>query len=112
MSSRCRSVCAAALAAEAELLWRSQSPRMSMAGTLGSTTNGSLRKLRRARLGDFRFFEASNAARLKGVVRWKWSIRAVVVWTCTRRVLPRVLWAEAQGKSRKEKRRFGTFTHD
>jgi transposase len=23
-----------------------------------------------------------------------------------------VLWAEAQGKSRKEKRRFGTFTHD
>ena len=23
-----------------------------------------------------------------------------------------VLWAEAKGKSRKEKRRFGTFTHD
>ena len=23
-----------------------------------------------------------------------------------------VLWAEAKGKSRKEKKRFGTFTHD
>ena len=37
-----------------------------MAGTLGSTTNCSLQKLRRARVGDFRFFEASNAARWKG----------------------------------------------
>jgi len=63
MGLRCRSVCAAALAIEAELLWRSQSPRTSMAGTLGSTTNCSLRKLRRARIGDFRFFEASNAKR-------------------------------------------------
>ena len=63
MGLRCRSVCAAALAIEAELLWRSQSPRTSMAGTLGSTTNCSLRKLRRARVGDFRFFEASNAKR-------------------------------------------------
>ncbi len=56
MGLRCRSVCAAALAIEAELLWRSQSPRTSMAGTLGSTTNCNLRKLRRARVGDFRFF--------------------------------------------------------
>jgi hypothetical protein len=63
MGSRWRSVCAAALATEAELLWRSQSPLTSMAGTLRSTTNCSLRKLRRARVGDFRFFEASNAAR-------------------------------------------------
>ena len=63
MSSRCRSVCAAALATEAVSLWCSQSPRTSMAGTLGSTTNCSLRKLRRARIGDFRFFEASNAKR-------------------------------------------------
>jgi hypothetical protein len=44
------------------------SPRTSMAGTLRSTTNSSLRKLRRARVGDFRFFGASNAARSKGVV--------------------------------------------
>src|SRR6516162_466923 len=55
MSSRCRSVCAAAAATEAVSLWRSQSPHTSMAGTLGSTTNCSLRKLRRARIGDFRF---------------------------------------------------------
>ena len=71
MGPRCRSVWAAALAIEAELLWRSQSPHTSMAGTLGSTTNCSLRKLRRARVGDFRFFEASNAARQEGVARWK-----------------------------------------
>ena len=63
MGPRWRSVCAAALATEAVSLWCSQSPRMSMAGTLGSTTNCSLQKLRRARIGDFRFFEASNAAR-------------------------------------------------
>jgi hypothetical protein len=31
------------------------SPRTSMAGALGSTTNSGLRKLRRARIGDFRF---------------------------------------------------------
>src|SRR6266481_3690899 len=61
-----------------------------MAGTLRSTTNCSLRKLRRARVGDFRFFEASNAARWKGVARWKLSIPAVVVWTYIRRVLPHV----------------------
>src|SRR5438094_8973331 len=30
----------------------------------------------------------------------------------TRRSSDLVLWAEAKGKSRKEKRRFGTFTHD
>jgi len=55
MGSRWRSVCAAALATEVELLWRSQSPLTSMAGTLGSTTNCSLGKLRRAGVGDFRF---------------------------------------------------------
>src|SRR5205809_228416 len=76
MSPRWRSVCAAALATEVELLWRSQSPLTSMAGTLRSTTNCSLQKLRRARVGDFRFFEASDAARWKGVARWKLSIRA------------------------------------
>ena len=63
MGQRCRSVCAAALAVEVVSLWRSQSPRTSMTGTLGSTTNCSLQKLWRARVGDFRFFEASNAAR-------------------------------------------------
>src|SRR5882672_263803 len=81
MGPRWGSVCAAALATEVELLWRSQSPLTSMAGTLRSTTNGSLHKLRRARVGDFRFFEASNAARWKGVARWKLSILAVAVWT-------------------------------
>jgi len=79
MSPRWRSVCAAASATEAELLWRSESPLTSMAGTLRSTTNCSLQKLRRAGVGDFRFFEASDAARWKGVARWKLSIRAVVV---------------------------------
>src|SRR5436190_20113662 len=92
MSPRWRSVCAAALATEAELLWRSQSPRASMAGTLRSTTNCSLQKLRRARVGDFGFFEASNAARWRGVARWKLSIHAVVVWTYIRRVLPHVCY--------------------
>src|SRR2546425_4611929 len=80
MSPRWRTVCAAALATEAELLWRKISPLTSMAGTLGSTTNCSLQKLRRARVGDFRFFEASDAARWKGVARWKLFIRAVAVW--------------------------------
>jgi hypothetical protein len=47
MSPRWRSVCAAALATEAVSLWCSQSPRTSMAGTLGSTTNCSLQKLRK-----------------------------------------------------------------
>jgi hypothetical protein len=86
MGPRWRSVCAAASATEADLLWRKLSPRTSMARTLRSTTNGSLQKLRRARVGDFRSFEASDAARWKGVARWKLSIPAVVVWTCIRRV--------------------------
>jgi hypothetical protein len=60
MKSRWRSVCAAASAIEVELLWRKLSPPTSMTGTLGSTTNCSLQKLRRARVGDFRFFEASE----------------------------------------------------
>ena len=71
MGPRWRSVYAAASATEAELLWRKLSPHTSMAGTLRSTTNCSLQKLRRARVGDFRFFEASNAARWRGVARWK-----------------------------------------
>jgi hypothetical protein len=62
-----------------------------MAGTLRSTTNCSLRKLRRARVRDFRFFEASNAARWKGVARWKLSIPVVVVWAYIRKVLPHVV---------------------
>jgi hypothetical protein len=63
MSARWSSVWRAASATEVELLWRSQSPPTSMTGTLGSTTNCSLQKLRRARVGDFRFYEASDAAR-------------------------------------------------
>ena len=73
MGSSWRSACAAALATEADLLWRNLSPLTSMAGTLGRTTNSSLRKLRRARVGDFRPFEASNAAR-RGAKR---AVRAV-----------------------------------
>src|SRR5947209_16258367 len=92
MGPRWRSVCAAASATEVDLLWRSQSPLTSMAGTLGSTTNCSLQKLRRARVGDFRFFEASDAARRQGVARWKLSIRAVVVWTYIRRELQPVCY--------------------
>ena len=70
MGSRWRSVCVAALTTEVELLWRSQSPLTSMAGTLGGTTNCSLQKLRRARPGDFRFFEASDAARWQSDGSW------------------------------------------
>jgi hypothetical protein len=55
-------------------------------------------------------FSASNAARWKGVARWKWSIPAVAVWTCIRRASPLVCCGpRPRGK---EKRSFGTFTHD
>src|SRR5271165_2846589 len=64
MGLRSRSVSAAALATEVELLWRSQSLRSRLAGTLLNQTNCSLRKLRRARLEDFRFSEASNEFRI------------------------------------------------
>src|SRR6266446_6556376 len=112
MSPRWRSVCAAALATEADLLWRSQSPLTSMAGTLRSTTNCSLQKLRRARVGDFRF---SNRPTPRGGKE----SRDEVVYPCCcgldvhkKSITACVLWAEAKGKSRKEKKRFGTFTHD
>src|SRR6267154_1670424 len=112
MSPRWRTVCAAASATEAVLLWCSQSPHMSMAGTLRSTTNCSLRKLRRARVGDFRFREASDAARWKGVARRKFSIPAVVVGTYIRRVLPHVCCGLRPRGRAVKKKRFGTFTHD
>ena len=84
-----------------------------MAGTLRSTTNCSLQKLRRARVGDVRFFEASDAARWKGVARWKLSIPCCCgLDVHEKSITACVLWAEAKGKSRKEKKRFGTFTHD
>src|SRR3979411_175364 len=113
MGSRWCSVCAAVSAKEAELLWRSQSPLTSMAGTLRSTTNCSLQKLRRARVGDFRFF---RSVRRRAVER---SRAMEVVYPCCcgldvhkKSITACVLWAEAKGKSRKEKKRFGTFTHD
>jgi hypothetical protein len=49
MESSCDSVADSRVATEVDLLWSEQSPRTSMAGTLGSTTNSSLRKVRRAR---------------------------------------------------------------
>src|SRR6202030_1912393 len=49
----------------------------------------------------------------KGVARWKLSIPAVVVWTKHKKSITAcVWWRETKGKSRKEKKRFGTFTHD
>src|SRR6266446_3881112 len=113
MGSRWRSVCAAALATEVDLLWRSESPLTSMAGTLGSTTNCSLQKLWRARVGDFRFF---RSVQRRAVER---SRAMEVVYPCCcgldvhkKSITACVLWAEARGKSRKEKKRFATFTHD
>src|SRR5467141_3086935 len=113
MGSRWRSVCAAALATEVDLLWRSESPLTSMAGTLGSTTNCSLQKLWRARVGDFRFF---RSVQRRAVER---SRAMEVVYPCCcgldvhkKSITACVLWAEAKGKSRKEKKRFGTLNHD
>jgi transposase len=41
------------------------------------------------------------------------SIPAVVVWTKHKKSITAcVLWTETKGKNRKEKKRFGTFTHD
>jgi len=47
-------------------------------------------------------------------MRWKFCIHAAVASTFTKRacVTACVLWAEAKGKRRKEKRRFGTFTSE
>jgi len=56
MDPRWRSVCGAALATEAVLLWRSQSPLTSMAGTLGSTTNCSLREVAESTRRRFSLF--------------------------------------------------------
>ena len=92
MSPRWRTVCAAASATEVVSLWRSQSPLTSMTGTLGSSTNCSLREVAESTRRRFSLFEASDAARWKGVARWKFSIPAVVVWTYIRRVLPHVCY--------------------
>jgi len=61
----------------------------------------------------FAFSKRRNAARWKGVARWE------VVYPCCcgldvhkKSITACVLWAEAKGKSRKLKKRFGTFTHD
>jgi hypothetical protein len=112
MGSSWRSVCAAASATEAVLLWRSLSPRTSMTGTLRSTTNCSLQKLRRARVGDFRFFEASDAARWQESRYGSCLSLLLCLDVHKKSITARVLWTETKGKSRKEKKRFGTFTHD
>src|SRR2546429_94026 len=113
MSPRWRSVCAAASATEAVLLWRSQSPRTSMAGTLGSTTNCSLHEVAESTRRRFSLF---RSVRRRAVER---SRAMEVVYPCCcgldvhkKSITACVLWAEAKGKSRKEKKRFGTFTHD
>ena len=56
MGPRWRSVCAAASATEVDLLWRSQSPLTSMAGTLGSTTNCSLHEVAESTRRRFSLF--------------------------------------------------------
>src|SRR3989440_2392292 len=113
MSPRWRSVCAAASATEAVLLWRSQSPRTSMAGTLGSTTNCSLHEVAESTRRRFSLF---RSVRRRAVERGR---AMEVVYPCCcgldvhkKSITACVLWAEAKGKSRKEKRNFGTFTHD
>ncbi len=50
---------------------------------------------------------------MKGVARWKLSITCCCGLDVHKKSITAcVLWAEAKGKSRKEKKRFGTFTHD
>jgi len=50
---------------------------------------------------------------VKGVARWKLSITCCCGLDVHKKSITAcVLWAEAKGKSRKEKKRFGTFTHD
>jgi len=74
MRPRWRSVCETASVTEAELLWRSQSPHTSMAGTLRSATNSSLRMLKPKE--DYRELGADHFDRLdanrigRGLVRW------------------------------------------
>src|SRR6266576_3196337 len=113
MGSRWRSVCAAALATEVVSLWRSQSPLTSMAGTLGSTTNCSLHGVAESTRRRFSLF---RRVRRRAVER---SRAMEVVYPCCcgldvhkKSITACVLWAEDKGKSRKEKKRFGTFTHD
>src|SRR5258708_16081659 len=83
-----------------------------MAGTLRSTTNCSRERLRRARVGDFRFLKRPTPRGGKG--SRDGSCLSLLLWLDVHKksITACVLWAEAKGKSRKEKKRFGTFTHD
>src|SRR6201984_434100 len=84
-----------------------------MAGTLRSTTNCSLQKFAESTRRRFSLF---RSVQRRAVER---SRAMEVVYTCCcgldvhkKRITACVLWAEAKGKSRKEKKRFGTCTHD
>ena len=111
MGSRWRSVCAAASATEVVSLWRSQSPLMSMAGTLGSATNGSLHEVAESTRRRFSLF---RSVRRRAVER---SRAMEVVYPCCcgldvhkKSITACVLWAEAKGKSRKCQFRLDSLT--
>src|SRR2546429_1152988 len=58
-------------------------------------------------------FRSVRRRAVKGVARWKLSITCCCGLDVHKKSITAcVLWAEAKGKSRKEKKRFGTFTHD
>src|SRR5437016_5751784 len=84
-----------------------------MAWTLGSTTNCSLHEVAESTRRRFSLF---RSVRRRAVER---SRAMEVVYPCCcgldvhkKSITACVLWTEAQGKSRKQKKRFGTFTHD
>src|SRR6201982_2761158 len=84
-----------------------------MAGSVRVTTNCSLQKFAESTRRRFSLF---RSVQRRAVER---SRAMEVVYTCCcgldvhkKSITACVLWAEAKGKSRKEKKRFGTFTHD
>src|SRR5205807_1654638 len=84
-----------------------------MAGTLGSTTNCSLHEVAESTHRRFSLFRSVQ----RQAVERRDAMEVVYPCCCgldvhKKSITACVLWAEAKGKSRKEKRRFGTFTHD
>src|SRR5437660_3864507 len=84
-----------------------------MAWTLGSTTNCSLHEVAESTRRRFSLF---RSVQRRAVER---SRAMEVVYPCCcgldvhkKSITACVLWAQGKGKSRKEKKRFGTFTHD
>src|SRR5260221_40413 len=83
---------------EAVSLWCRQARVRVWPGRCRGTASGGLRKLRRARVGDSHFLQASCAARSRRR-RWKFCIPVAADWTCTRRALLPVCFG-LEGKGR------------